>query len=69
MHGPMESDVAKALSSREALSWLKTMGYNKIILETDAQQVSLAFNSSNANLSYFGAIIDDCTIFSRDLSN
>ena len=51
------------------LSWLKTMVYNRIILETDAQQVSLAFKSSDMNLSYFDVIIDDCKILSKNLGN
>ncbi|XP_019159671.1 PREDICTED: uncharacterized protein LOC109156272 [Ipomoea nil] len=47
---------AEAMGAREALSWIKEMGWNRVILETDSQVVTNAV-SGDVNLSPFGSIM------------
>ncbi|XP_019157363.1 PREDICTED: uncharacterized protein LOC109153925 [Ipomoea nil] len=47
---------AEAMGAREALSWIKAMGWNRVTLETDAQVVTNAV-SGGLNLSPFDLII------------
>ena len=65
--GPMELALAEAMCCKEALSWLKSLGYNKVIVESDAQQLIHALHDSYGDFSYFGSLVDDCKIISRDL--
>ena len=65
--GLMEPTLTEAMSCKEALSWLKSLGYNKVIVESNAQQLIHALQDSNGDLSYFGFIVDDCKIMSKDL--
>ncbi|KAL6555923.1 hypothetical protein OROGR_005211 [Orobanche gracilis] len=50
--------IAEAVSIREALSWMKNMGYEDFDLETDAQQVYFAI-LSHSFISAFDSVIDD----------
>ena len=59
--------LAEIMSCREVLSWLKTLGINKVIVEMDALNVFHALINSNMDFSYAGSIIDDCKILAQDL--
>ena len=69
LNGPMNPALAKALSCKEALSWLKNLSYNKVIVELDAQQLVHALQGFQEDLSYFGSIVEDCKILSKDLGD
>ncbi|XP_031101776.1 uncharacterized protein LOC116005672 [Ipomoea triloba] len=49
---------AETMGAREALSWIKKIGWTRIVLETDAQLVTNAVQKG-LNITPFGAIIDD----------
>ncbi|XP_031090908.1 uncharacterized protein LOC115995902 [Ipomoea triloba] len=49
---------AVAMGAREALSWIKKIGWPRIVLETDAQLVTNAVQKG-LNITPFGEIIDD----------
>ncbi|KAK9107449.1 hypothetical protein Syun_023460 [Stephania yunnanensis] len=65
--GIFEPTVAEAIGVREALSWLKGIGENQVIVETDALQVVHAIKGGRADSSYFGGIIDECKLMLMDL--
>ena len=55
------------MSSIEALSWLKTLGFSIVVLEMDALNVFNALVKSSRDFSYADSIINDCKIFAHDL--
>ena len=57
--------LAEALSWRKALSWIKNLGFSKVIMELDALTVYNALVNSNMDFSYVGSVIDDCKILHR----
>ena len=67
MNGLVDPAMAEAMSCREALSWLKSLNISKVIVESDALQVINCLNGDHSDKSYFGNIIDDCKILSKDL--
>ena len=48
---------------------MKNWNLNKIIVEFDALQVIKAIQDAYGDCSYFGAIIDDCKVISKDLES
>ena len=44
----------------EALSWIKQLGFERVIFETDTLQVVQALQNRVAHFSEFGALIKDC---------
>ena len=67
LKGPMIPAIVEAMCCKEALSWINSLGYSRMIMELDAQKIILAINGSYGENSYFGTLIDDCKILSRDL--
>ena len=67
MGGSSDPLLAEALSCKEALSWIKELNLNKVIVETDSLMLAQAFNVSADNFSYFGSILGDCQIIAKDL--
>ena len=65
--GDVNSATAEAISCRKALSWLKYLGFNKVIIESNAQVVVQAMLSAKEVFSYFGFVIEDCKSFVKDL--
>ncbi|XP_073138127.1 uncharacterized protein [Henckelia pumila] len=66
----LNATVAKALSIREALSWLKSLDSSHIIVESDALLVIEALNnSSESDSSRLGLIVHDCKILAGDFSS
>ena len=66
--GPLEPDLAEGMCCKEALSWVKNLGFIKVVIELDAQQLIQALHNSDRDYSYFGALVNDCKILSKDLS-
>ena len=63
----MDPLLAKALSYMEALSWIKALNLNKVIVETDSLMLIQAFSDSVDNFFYFGSIMGDCQILAQNL--
>ncbi|XP_019181376.1 PREDICTED: uncharacterized protein LOC109176397 [Ipomoea nil] len=52
--------LAEAMAVKEALSWAKARGHNKIMVLSDCQMVCNLINRSMLDLSYAGCVIADC---------
>lgn len=52
--------MAELMAIREALSWLKTLNFRKVIFESDCEDVIDAYNSSRHDLSEFRLVLQDC---------
>ena len=50
----------ETMGLREALSWIKQLGFKRVIFETDSLQVVQALQNRYADFSEFGALIKDC---------
>ena len=50
----------ETMGLREALSWIKQLGFKQVIFETDSLQVVQALQNRDADFSEFGALIKDC---------
>ena len=59
--GSLSPDLAEAIGIREALSWIKSKGWPKVVLETDCLLITQAIRCSSINLSYVGRVVDECT--------
>ncbi|XWS37565.1 hypothetical protein CRYUN_Cryun19dG0054500 [Craigia yunnanensis] len=60
LRGDVDPVIAEAISCREALSWLKSLGFNKVVIKLDDQVVVQAKLGAKEDPSYFGSIIKDC---------
>lgn len=58
--GRVSPEFAKAVSIREALSWLKNKVFANAVLESDCLQVVQLIRSSYSSLSYLGKVITNC---------
>ena len=67
IRGPLNSAIAEAISCRKALSWLKSLDLNRVILESDAQLVIQSILGSKMDGSYFDSLVDDYKSFAKDL--
>ena len=67
IRGMLDPAIAEVMSCREALSWLKSLGLNKVILESDAQFVIQSILNPKVDVSYFGSLINDCRSLAKDL--
>ena len=67
IRGMLDPAIAEAMSYREALSWLKSLGLNRVILEYDAQLVIQSILNPKVDVSYFGSLINDCRFLAKDL--
>ncbi|KAM6559662.1 hypothetical protein CsatA_028901 [Cannabis sativa] len=54
---------------REALSWLKKKGWNRVTIESDSLTVVQALRSSLPKSSYFGGVISDCKTLLEGVSD
>ncbi|XP_031090962.1 uncharacterized protein LOC115995954 [Ipomoea triloba] len=61
--------LAEAMAIKEALAWVKELGHNNLIIETDCLNFCLAFHSRTLDFSYVGSIIKQCRIIARDIGN
>ena len=60
MNGLFHVKELKTLGLREALSWIKQLGFELVIFETDSLQIVQALQNRDADFSEFGALIKDC---------
>ena len=60
VHGLFHVRELEAMGLREALSWIKQLGFKRVIFETDLLQVVQALQNRHADFSEFGALIKDC---------
>ncbi|KAJ8773831.1 hypothetical protein K2173_008294 [Erythroxylum novogranatense] len=58
--GTDDPALGKALTFREALSWLKRTQARCDIMESDSLLLINALQSTSFDFSYFGAIVQDC---------
>ena len=68
LRGDADPVTAEAISCREALSWLKPLGFNKVVIESDAQVIVQAMLDSMEDLSYFGSVTEDCKSYAKNLN-
>ncbi|XVF84217.1 hypothetical protein PTKIN_Ptkin17bG0008000 [Pterospermum kingtungense] len=54
------SAIAEAMSFHEALSWIKALHFESVILESNALVVVNAVNKVAADASWAGLLVDDC---------
>ncbi|XP_019191707.1 PREDICTED: uncharacterized protein LOC109186235 [Ipomoea nil] len=68
---PDSSDplMAEAIAAKEALTWIKSLHYDNIILESDCLNFCNAFNSRNFDYSYVGLIVKQCRCIANDIGN
>ncbi|XVF71518.1 hypothetical protein PTKIN_Ptkin12aG0044200 [Pterospermum kingtungense] len=50
----------EALTLQEAISWVRSLGYTRVIFEVDSKQVVDALSSLSSDLTEFGVIIECC---------
>ncbi|XP_043816077.1 uncharacterized protein LOC110622082 [Manihot esculenta] len=59
--GYFSPKTVELIAIREVLSWIKRLGYDQIVLESDALTVVKALlSSSTSDFSSFGSLVDDC---------
>ena len=62
-------EFAEAVTTREALSWLKNKNLVNVVLESDCLQVVQLIRSSFSSFSYLGKVIVDCRTLLSGLQN
>ncbi|KAM6568954.1 hypothetical protein CsatB_016939 [Cannabis sativa] len=62
-------EIAEVIGIKEALSWIKTRGWDRVVVETDALVVVQAINSSVHMPSQFGLLVEDCRSILLSLNN
>ena len=59
--------LAKAISVREALSWLYSCGIQNVALKTDLLLVVQSISSAGIDASYYGLVISDCKLLCNEI--
>ncbi|XP_074377796.1 uncharacterized protein LOC141719325 [Apium graveolens] len=59
LHGLYSPRETEALGLKEALSWVKNLGYKRCVFETDAKELAEACQGIQGN-TYFHLIVLDC---------
>ncbi|XP_031105516.1 uncharacterized protein LOC116010303 [Ipomoea triloba] len=62
LHDPI---LAEATTVKEALSWAKDCGWQKLVIYSDCQLVCTMLRTSSPNLSYTGYVLRDCLSLKR----
>ena len=60
MNGLFQVKELETLSLWEALSWIKHLGFDRVLFETNSLQVVQALQNRVADFSEFGVLIKDC---------
>ena len=60
VNGLFQVGELETLGLREALSWIKQLGFERVIFEIDSLQVLQALQNRVADFSAFGVLIKDC---------
>ncbi|XP_043812710.1 uncharacterized protein LOC110614869 [Manihot esculenta] len=59
----MEVKCAEAVAFREALSWIKECGWDRVLFESDAQVLIVSINNTSLDdLSPFDLLVQDCKL-------
>lgn len=58
--GNIDPELADAIWIREALSWVKSKAWPRVVVEIDCLVVTKANHCLSTNLSYLGRVIDEC---------
>ncbi|KAM6584005.1 hypothetical protein CsatB_011007 [Cannabis sativa] len=67
--GCVSAEIAEVIGIKEALSWIKRKGWEKVVVESDALVVVQAINSSIQMPSQFGLLAEDCRVILSSLNN
>ena len=68
--GYFSPKTAELIAIREVLSWIKRLGYDQIVLESDALTVVKALlSSSTSDFSSFGSLVDDCKFLIAEMNS
>ena len=63
-YSQMDAKCAEAIAFREALSWIKECGWDRVLFEFDAQVLVMSVNCVLLDdLSSFGFLVQDCKLF------
>ncbi|XP_060974712.1 uncharacterized protein LOC133039780 [Cannabis sativa] len=63
--GCVTPEIAEVIGIKEALSWIKRKGWEKVVVESDALVVVQAINSSIQMPSQFGLLVEDCCTYNE----
>lgn len=61
--------LVETLACKEILSWLKLMGYQRIVLQTNCLILQHAINSCTMDFSNKGLVMNDCVTFLSDFES
>lgn len=67
--GSFSPTLAEALTVREALSWLLSLGFSDNVIESDTLVVVDVLNNLVFDSSSLGLIVEDCKILARQFSS
>ena len=67
LHGVMDTLNAEAMSCREALSWLKMNGFQRVSMKLDSLFLVEAVNKNVENKSPVGLIMKDCVSLLKEI--
>ncbi|XP_060962327.1 uncharacterized protein LOC133032410 [Cannabis sativa] len=62
-------EIAEVIGIKEALSWIKGKGWDKVVVEFDALVVVQAITSTLHMSSQFGLLVEDCRLILSTLNN
>ena len=69
MVGNWDAETSEACAARFGMKVAKSLGFNHIILETDATGVAHALNSKTYKLDYASTFVKDCHYLINDFSS
>lgn len=59
-NGQEEPEVVEAIAVKEALSWIKSKNWQKVVVETDCMAVVQGVRSDVRMRSQFGLLVEEC---------
>lgn len=65
----MDPSLVDSLFRKEALSWLKQNGFQRIVLETDCLTLEQGINYHSMDLLYKDIIVEECVRLLRDFES
>lgn len=66
--GSVRVEVAEAMAINKALSWIKSLQWNGVVVESDCLVAVQAFRSKVAIVSPFGRIIAKCRQLAQEIN-
>ncbi|KAM6586073.1 hypothetical protein CsatB_013075 [Cannabis sativa] len=67
--GMLQPHEVEAIGIKEALSWIKSNGWNGVVLESDCLRAISDIKSNKNMVSIYGHIISDCKVLCTEVSN